>query len=70
MTTQEFIEKYDKLMEEYTKKGDFEEIRKLKEKFGKKYNAYKRELQGISQEDFIKDSIEKKKKDLLGKIKK
>ena len=70
MTKQEFVIEFETLIEKYENEGAFEKIKNLKDELGVKYNSYKRELDGISQEEFIEKSIEEKKQKLLKSIKK
>lgn len=71
MTNQErirFIKEYDRLLEKYKEEGRYNEVQKLKNKYWSKYTTYKRELEGITQEEFIETSVKQKKEDLLNQI--
>jgi hypothetical protein len=63
-----FIEEYDRLLEKFKEEGRYSEVQKLKNEYWSKYTTYKRELEGITQEEFIETSVEQKKEDLLNQI--
>ncbi|WP_319370834.1 hypothetical protein [uncultured Ilyobacter sp.] len=70
MTNKEFIDEYERIINKFKEDGSFEKIKKHREKHEATYNSCKRELEDITNDEFLENSMEKKKRELLEKIKK